>query len=281
MLKVKPADGYPLEEGRYIRGNDYSPVAVCVILDTFDFAIPRELNELVMMGVDSGAALSGMLQTENIGIEKIICNIVANPNIRYLILCGRESAGHLPGEALLALKNNGVDESKRIIGSTALTPFLSNIPMEIIHRFNEQLATIINLLCNPGEPDTSKPGLNPEVIEQAVRACYQEEPAQFMGYTVYDIGAYPEPPICHKIVTRLEQPQAHPDAMQPGKSKLSLGLVLHKFLPQTDCQRCGKRTCLAFAIELSKGKLQLDDCPYLNEPEFAESCRALVKLLQP
>ena len=58
MLKVKPPDSYPPEEGRYVRGNDYSPVAVCVILDTFDFAIPAELNELVTVGVDSGAALN-------------------------------------------------------------------------------------------------------------------------------------------------------------------------------------------------------------------------------
>ena len=41
-----------------MRGNDYSPVAVCVILDAFDFAIPTELNELVMVGVDSSAALN-------------------------------------------------------------------------------------------------------------------------------------------------------------------------------------------------------------------------------
>ena len=72
MLKVKLAEGYPPEEGRYVRGNDYSPVAVCVILDTFDFAIPPELNELVMLGTDSGAAISGMLQTENVGLEKIV-----------------------------------------------------------------------------------------------------------------------------------------------------------------------------------------------------------------
>jgi tetrahydromethanopterin S-methyltransferase subunit A len=58
MLKVKPPNGYPPEEGRYVRGNDYSPVAVCVILDTFDSAIPAELNELVTVGVDCGAALN-------------------------------------------------------------------------------------------------------------------------------------------------------------------------------------------------------------------------------
>lgn len=42
---------------------------------------------LVEVAIESGAALAGTLQTENIGIEKIIANVVANPNIRYLILC--------------------------------------------------------------------------------------------------------------------------------------------------------------------------------------------------
>jgi len=58
MLKVKPLDGYHPEEGRYVKGNDYSAVAVCIILDTFGFAIPAELNELVMVGADSGATLN-------------------------------------------------------------------------------------------------------------------------------------------------------------------------------------------------------------------------------
>jgi len=277
MLKVKPPDGYPPEEGRYIRGNDYSPVAVCVILDTFDFAIPPDLNELIMVGTDSGAALSGMLQTENIGLEKVICNIVANPNIRYIVLCGRESSGHLPGEALLALKKNGIDEARRIIGSKALTPHLSNIPTELIDRFNQQIVSIINLLCKPGERDTKVPGLNPKVLEEAVRSCYQETPVVFMGYRLYDMGACPEPAVLHKIVAKLNQPQ---QAVEPGKSKMSLGLVLYKLLPQTDCHKCGKKTCLAFAIDLAKGKSSLEDCPYLNQPESAENRRALSKLLE-
>jgi len=57
MLKLKPADAYPPEEGRRVRSNDHSPVAVCAIVDTFDFAIPYELNELVTAGTDSDAAL--------------------------------------------------------------------------------------------------------------------------------------------------------------------------------------------------------------------------------
>src|SRR4030065_1009035 len=251
MLKVKPPDGYPAEEGRSVRGNDYSPVAVCVILDTFDFAIPPELNEIVMAGIDCGAALSGMLQTENIGLEKVICNIVANPNIRYIVLLGRKSSGHLPGESLLALKQNGIDETKRIIGSKALTPYLSNIPTELINRFNQQIVSIVNLLCQAGERDTKVPGLNPHVVEEAARSCYQDDPVGFMSYTLYDMGAYPEPAILHKIVAKLNQPQ---QAVEPGKSKMGMGVVLHKLLPHTDCQKCRKKTCLAFAIDFAKRK---------------------------
>ena len=278
MLKVKPPDGYPPEQGRYARGNDYSPVAVCVILDTFDFAIPAELNELVMAGVDSGAALAGMLQTENIGLEKMICNIVGNPNIRYIVLCGRESPGHLPGESLLALKENGVTDTKQIIGSAAPTPYLHNIPMELIERFRNQIASIINLLCQPGEKDISVAGLDPKMTEKAVRSCYQEEPVLFMGYELYDIGAYPEPAICHKIASKLSQPQQ--DILQPGKSRLAMGLVLHKFLPKTNCRKCGKRTCLAFAIELAQRKCRPEECPVLDQPEFATDRQALAKLLE-
>ncbi|MDH4367952.1 MAG: tetrahydromethanopterin S-methyltransferase subunit A [Dehalococcoidia bacterium] len=278
MLKVQPPDGYPPEEGRYVRGNDYSPVAVCVILDTFDFAIPTELNELVMAGVDSGAALSGMLQTENIGLEKMICNIVANPNIRYVVLCGRESAGHLPGESLLALKENGVSDTKQIIGTSAPTPNLYNIPWELIERFREKIASIVNLLCQPGERDITMPGLDPKVMEKAVRSCYQEEPVLFMGYRLHDIGAYSEPAISHRIASKLSQPQQ--DILQPGKSKLAAGLVLHKLLPKTNCRKCGRRTCLAFAIELAKGRCRLEECPILDQPEFAADRQALAKLLE-
>ena len=36
-----------------------------------------------------------MVQTEDIGFEKIVCNVVANPNIRYIIVGGPEPEGHL------------------------------------------------------------------------------------------------------------------------------------------------------------------------------------------
>jgi tetrahydromethanopterin S-methyltransferase subunit A len=105
MLKVEPASSYPPEEGRYLRGNDYSPVAVAVILIYDQEKIPPDIENLVRVGLESGAALSGTIQTENIGIEKLICNIVANSNIRYLVIFGPESPGHRTGDALLMIPN--------------------------------------------------------------------------------------------------------------------------------------------------------------------------------
>ena len=137
MLKVQPHPEYPPEEGRYLRGNDYSPAAVVIILTTDAEEIPPEIEKLVRVGAETGAALSGTLQTANIGIEKIICNIVANPNIRYLILGGPESEGHKTGDAIKALLKNGVDEKNRIIDTTGLSAVLHNVPGEFIQRFRE------------------------------------------------------------------------------------------------------------------------------------------------
>ena len=96
MLKVRPNPDYPPEEGRYLRGNDFSPVAVAIVLNCDEDKIPPELVKLVRVGIEAGAALSGSVQTPNIGFEKMVCNIVANPNIRYLILGGPESQAMPP-----------------------------------------------------------------------------------------------------------------------------------------------------------------------------------------
>ena len=199
MLKVKPHSDYPPEDGRYIRGNDASPVAVAIILNCDGDKIPVELENLVRSGAESGAALSGTVQTENIGFEKIICNIVSNPNIRYLILGGPESEGHLTGQALKALFLSGVDSKKRIINTQSPHPFLFNIEMELIDRFRKQISLI----------DLQFEG-NPDVIRKAVWSCYQENPVEFRGYSLYDTGAYPEPPLSGKITWRVSMPWAQP-----------------------------------------------------------------------
>jgi tetrahydromethanopterin S-methyltransferase subunit A len=199
MLKVDPHPDYPPEEGRYIRGNDFSPVAVAIVLNCDADKIPPDLEAFVRIGIEAGAALSGTVQTENIGFEKIICNITANPNIRYLILGGPESEGHRIGEALKALFQNGVDDRKRIIGTSSPHPVLFNISAEMIERFLDQV-TLIDIQFE-GDPD---------VIRQAVWSCYQESAVKFQCYSMYDPGAYPAPPLSGKITWRVTKPWVEP-----------------------------------------------------------------------
>ena len=160
--------------------------------------------------------ISGTVQTENIGFEKIICNVVANPNIRYLIVGGPESEGHLTGEALKALIHSGVDKKMRIKDTSAPHPFLYNLPMEFIDRFRKQLSLID--LQFEGDPD---------LIRKAVWSCYQEAPVNLGKYSLYDPGAFPEQPLSGKITMRVMQPWIEPpdekeqDAIQRAKELIA------------------------------------------------------------
>jgi len=217
IIKKEPAEGYPPEEGCYLRGNDYSPVALCVILKWEREKTPPDIENLVRVGVESGAALSGTLQTESIGIEKIICNIVSNPNIRYLVLCGPETPGHLAGDAILALERNGLDGNKRIIGAQAPTPYLFNIPPEFVERFRKQVKAVD--LINEGSPD---------VVRQAVQACYQERPTPFRGYMLHDPGAFPDPPLSGKLTWRVTHPETEPRSEEERGQKLKFSALVER-----------------------------------------------------
>lgn len=215
ILKVPPARGYPPEEGCYLRGNDYSPVAVAVILRWIREETPPEIEHLIRIAVESGAALSGTLQTENIGIEKIVLNVVANPNIRYLIVFGPESPGHLTGGALLALARNGLDDGKRILGAESPTPYLFNLGREHVERFRRQV-TMIDLL-NEGAP---------ELLRQVVCACYQETPTPFRDYVLHDPGAWPEPPLEAKITWRVKRPELEPKSDEDRNAHQRLAALM-------------------------------------------------------
>ncbi|HQJ88375.1 MAG TPA: tetrahydromethanopterin S-methyltransferase subunit A [Methanoregulaceae archaeon] len=212
--KVQPHPDYPSEEGRYLRGNDFSPVAVVVILNTDEDKIPPEIEAIVRAGVESGAALSGTVQTPNIGFEKITWNIVGNPNIRYLVLTGPESEGHRTGEALKALFANGIDERGRIIGTDAPFPTLYNVPRKVVNRFLDQV-TLVD--CQFQDIPT---------LRAAIRACYQETPTEFRGQLLGDPGAYPAEPIGGKLTWKVTQPWAVPkDEREAAAKERALALI--------------------------------------------------------
>lgn len=43
------------------------------------------------------------------------------------------------------------------------------------------------------------------------------------------------------------------------------GLEIFKKLPKTNCKDCGFPTCLAFAMQLAAGKVELEKCPHVSE----------------
>ncbi len=43
------------------------------------------------------------------------------------------------------------------------------------------------------------------------------------------------------------------------------GIEILKLLPKTNCGDCGQPTCLAFAMNIAAGKMELAACPYVSE----------------
>ncbi len=43
------------------------------------------------------------------------------------------------------------------------------------------------------------------------------------------------------------------------------GIQIFKLLPKTNCKKCGFPTCLAFAMKLAQGGVELSACPDVSE----------------
>jgi len=54
------------------------------------------------------------------------------------------------------------------------------------------------------------------------------------------------------------------------REKINVGLMdIYKYLPQTNCGKCGEQGCYSFAIKLMAGQVTLEKCTPLNEQEYA------------
>ncbi|MCD4806439.1 MAG: tetrahydromethanopterin S-methyltransferase subunit A, partial [Methanococcoides sp.] len=119
---------WPVVKGDCVSGKEDSCIAVITLASSLE---PY-----------GKAAMWGSCKTENLGAEKIIINTISNSNIRYVLLCGNESKGHLAGQTLIALHKNGIDDDGRIIGSEGAIPFVENIGKDAIERFQKQVTII-------------------------------------------------------------------------------------------------------------------------------------------
>jgi len=129
--KKSPASGWPIIQGDFHAGDPNSPVAVVTM--------GSHLDEQAI--VDAGAAIAGSCKTENLGLEKVLANVISNPNIRFVLTCGTEVKGHLSGQSLIALHKGGVDGGK-IVGSKGAIPFIENLTGDHIKRFQEQIEIV-------------------------------------------------------------------------------------------------------------------------------------------
>ena len=135
---------WPTVVGEYVVLDETASVAVSTLANI-------ELPEQIAQRMPNGLAIVGKTETENIGIDKVIKNIITSPTIRFLIIAGNESHGHLTGETMISLIENGVDESRKVIGSRGKRPILRNVTRSEIQRFREQVQIIDMIGCNDAD----------------------------------------------------------------------------------------------------------------------------------
>ncbi len=140
--RIKPnefaADNWPVQPGHYIVLNPKKAVAVAVLGGV-------DIDGLTSGLMGSGVAIMGSITTENLGVEHLVKNLIANPFIRRLAIWGEDVEGHLPGNALLNLLRNGIDKPRRIIGARGARPVLKNITDEEVRQFRQQI-TVVDLI---------------------------------------------------------------------------------------------------------------------------------------
>ena len=158
--------GWPPLPGDFRVVRYRAPVAVCTLNSA-------ELANRLVEKQPEGVAIVGTLHTENLGIERIIRNVLANPYIRFLVLCGedtRQVIGHLPGQSLVSLVMGGVDEGRRIVGARGKRPVLRNVRRDQIDAFRRQVE-LVELI-----------GVEQEfAVLACVRDCAGRDPGVFTG----------------------------------------------------------------------------------------------------
>src|SRR2546425_8006287 len=151
---------WPVMPGTYQVGDPNGPVAVCALTSE------RLIAPLVAV---PGVAIAGMVYTANLGITRIIVNITSNPAIRFLLICGKDSALFKPGQSLVALSEKGIDDKRRIIDAAGYDPVLPSVDPEQVEQFRKQ----IEVLDWTGEEDL-------QVLQERVKSLSERNPGVFM-----------------------------------------------------------------------------------------------------
>lgn len=248
--------GWPPLPGDYRVVRWRAPVAVCTLNSA-------ELADRLAESQPDGIALIGTLHTENLGIERIIRNVLANPHIRFLILCGqdtKQAIGHLPGQSLMSLLSNGVDDRGRIVGARGKRPVLKNVSGDQIDAFRRQVEALELI----GEERAS-------VVLECVRECVARDPGAFRGAP--EDGSV-------QVVTAQEPRRMIPDpagffVLYPDAPRRRLVLEHYTNAGVLDCVMEGPTPAAVYATAIERALVsRLDHAAYLGR-ELARAQRAM------
>ena len=132
-------DGWPLFfKDNLVIGNTASQVGICTLWAP---------TTKILSGIGKDQyCVAGNLYSRD-GINYILRNVLANPRMRYILVCGPDRSGS--GEALIKLAKNGVDENYRIkedpaiiereISKDAIQLFRDNVTVIDLREINDSL----------------------------------------------------------------------------------------------------------------------------------------------
>ena len=258
MTNDKSAAKWPVLPGTYQVGDPNGPVAVCALTSE------RLISPLVAV---PGVAIAGMVYTANLGITRIIVNITSNPAIRFLLICGKDSALFKPGQSLAALAEKGVDEKRRIIDAAGYDPVLPSVDPEQVAQFRKQ----VEVLDWTGEEDF-------QVLEERVKSLSDRNPGVFSTGQKGDIPRKQE-----EFVSLRPGGQREPLLYDPkGYFVITIepeqkGILLRHYLPDhTPAHEMRGRGATSMLLGLLRDGLvtQLSYSGYLGE-ELAKAQTAL------
>ena len=182
-VSTDPTD-WTVETGDYRLGDPQGCVAIATLASE---ELYLKFSEATCA---ESCAICGKVFTENIGIEKVLKNVLANPHIRFLVLCGREAQGHQTGACIKALHANGVGERGRIVEAPGKRPWIKTLNESDIRQFQLQVEIVDLIGCEAVE-----------TIEAATREAAARNPGTFDGQFIpKEIPRYKAtPPPCLQL----------------------------------------------------------------------------------
>jgi tetrahydromethanopterin S-methyltransferase subunit A len=146
----------------FVPGNPESPVAICTL------ASADLLHTLQSSPVAARVSIIGPLETENIGIERMLTTLLEHARIRWLVVCGDERRGPYQAQALHSLFELGLGDDGTILGAKSRRARLPSLAHELVEAVRRQVA--LRELVGVHDVDA---------IARAVEECWANDPGPF------------------------------------------------------------------------------------------------------